>query len=61
MKEMFAEAEPTAVGANVTEKGTLCPAARVTGNVSPPTVKAELLEPTEDSVKPPPLALMLPL
>lgn len=61
MKEMFAEAAPAAVGAKVTVKGTLWPAARVTGNVSPATVKAELLEPTDDSVKPPPLAVTLPL
>jgi hypothetical protein len=61
MKERFAEAAPAAVGANVTEKGTLWPAARVTGNVSPATLKAELLEPTEDRVKPPPVAVTLPL
>ena len=61
MKEMFVEAVPAAVGANVTVKGTLWPAARVTGNVSPPTVKAELLEPNDDSVNPAPLAVRLPL
>lgn len=61
MKEMFAEADPAAVGANVTVKRTLWPAASVTGNVSPATVKAELLEPTEDRVKPPPVAVTVPL
>ena len=61
MKEMLAEDAPAAVGANVTVKGTLWPAARVTGKVSPATVKAELLEPTEDRVKPPPVAVTLPL
>ena len=60
MKEMFAEAVPAAVGANVTVKGTLWPAARVTGKVSPATAKAELLELTEESVMPPPLAVTLP-
>jgi len=61
MKERFAEAVPVAVGANVTAKDTLWPAARVTGNVSPPIVNAELLEPTDDKVKPAPLAVTLPV
>lgn len=61
MKEMFAETAPAAVGEKVTVKGTLWPAARVTGNASPPIVKAELLEPTDERVKPAPLAVMLPL
>lgn len=61
IKEMFAEAAPAAVGENVTVNGTLWPAASVTGNVSPDTAKAALLEPTDDSVKPAPLAVTLPL
>lgn len=58
--EMFAEAEPVAVGAKVRVKGTLCPATRVIGNVSPPTVNAELLELVDDSVTLPPEAVTLP-
>ena len=61
MKEMFAETAPAAGGEKVTVKGTLWPAARGTGNVSPPMVKAELLEPTDERVKPAPLAVTLPL
>jgi hypothetical protein len=61
VKEMFAEAVPAAVGANVTVKGTLWPAARVTGKASPLTVKAELLELTDESVMPAPLAVTFPL
>lgn len=60
-KEMLAEAVVVAVGAKLTVKGTLWPAARVTGKVSPPTVKAELLEPTEDKVTFPPVAVIFPL
>ena len=60
MKEMFDEAAPAAVGVNVTVKGTLWPAASVTGNVSPLMVNAELLEPTDDKVTPAPLAVTLP-
>ena len=58
--EMFAEAEPAAVGAKVRVKGTLCPATRVIGNVSPPTVNTELLELVDDSVTLPPEAVTLP-
>ena len=61
MKEMLAEAAPAAVGVNVTVKGALWPVARVIGNVSPLMVNAELLEPTDDKVKPAPLAVTLPL
>jgi hypothetical protein len=59
--EMFADAVPAAVGPKVTVKGTLCPAASVTGRVSPERLKAELLELVEDRVTLPPLAVTLPL
>jgi len=58
--EMFAEAEPAAVGVNVTVKGRLWPEARVTGRDSPPTVNTELLELAEDKTTLPPLAVTLP-
>ena len=58
--EMFAEAVPVVLGANVTVKGRLCPAASVTGNVSPPTANAELLEQSEERVRLPPVAVILP-
>ena len=60
-KEMLAEVVAVAVGAKLTVKGTLCPAASVTGSVRPPTVKTELLELTEETVTPPPLAVIFPL
>ena len=60
-KERLAEAVPTALGANVTVKGTLWPAANVTGKERPAIVNAELLELAEDSVTLPPLAVTLPL
>jgi hypothetical protein len=59
-KKIFADAVPLVVGVNVTVKGTLCPAARVTGRVIPPRVNAALLELAEDKVTLPPLAVMLP-
>jgi hypothetical protein len=59
-KEIFAEAVPLVVGANVTVKGTLWPAARVTGRVTPPRVNTELLELAADRVTLPPLAVTLP-
>lgn len=59
--EIFAEALPVLVGEKVTVNGTLCPAAIVTGNVSPPRVNCELLEVVDESVTLPPLAVTLPL
>lgn len=59
-KEMFAETAPLVVGEKLTLKGMLWPAARVTGRVSPPSVKTELLELAEDKVTLPPLAVKLP-
>jgi hypothetical protein len=59
-KEMLAEAVPVAVGANVTVKGRLWPAASIMGKVNPPRVNAELLELLEDTVTLPPLAVKLP-
>ena len=58
--EIFADAVPLAVGVKVTVNGRLCPAAMVVGNVTPLTVKAELLELADDRVTLPPLALTLP-
>src|ERR1700756_1127394 len=58
-KDTFAEAVPLVVGAKVTVKGTLGPAAS-TGGVNPPRVNTELLEPAGDKVTPPPLAVTLP-
>ena len=49
-KEMMAEAVPVAVGAKVTVKGTLCPAAIVTGKASPLSVNWELLELADERV-----------
>jgi hypothetical protein len=57
---MFAESVPAAVGLKVTVKGTLCPAASVTGKLSPPRLKVELLELTDDKVTLPPLADTFP-
>jgi hypothetical protein len=59
-KEILPEAVPETVGLNVTVKGTLCPAAMVRGNVTPLSVKAELLDVAEEIAALPPLALMLP-
>jgi len=59
--EMLAEAAPTAVGANVTLKGTLCPLWMVIGRESPAKVKSELFELAEDTTTFPPLAVRLPL
>ena len=43
VKASVALADPAAVGVNFTVKGTLCPAAMVTGSVRPLRVNAELL------------------
>ena len=58
--EIFAATVPLAVGAKVTVNASVWPAAMVVGNVTPLTVKAELLELADDSVTLPPLALTLP-
>ena len=60
-KEMFAEAVPLVCGANVTVKGTLCPAAMVRGRVMPPRPNSELLELPEDMVTLEPVALSVPV
>jgi hypothetical protein len=51
---------PAAVGVNVTVKGTLCPAAIVTGSDKPLTVKTELFALAPVTVTLAPLALRLP-
>ena len=58
--DRFAVTVPVVVGANVTVYGTLCPAAIVSGNVSPPSVNSVLLEFAEDTTTLPPLAVRLP-
>jgi len=52
---------PAACGLNVIVYETLCPAAMVTGNVSPPTLKAELLVLAAVTVTLAPLAVSLPV
>ena len=59
-KEMLVEAVAAAVGAKVTVKGTICPAAIVTGKASPLSVNWELLELADDRVTLPPVAVRLP-
>src|SRR5437667_3306668 len=59
-KEILAEAVAAAVGAKVTVKGTICPAAIVTGKASPLSVNWELLELADERVTLPPLAVRLP-
>ena len=59
-KEMLVEAVPVAVGAKVTVKGTICPAAIATGKASPPSVNWELLELADERVTLPPVAVRLP-
>ena len=53
-------ADPTAVGLNVIVKGTLCPAAIVTGSESPLIVNAELVILVAETVTLAPLADRLP-
>ena len=59
--KILADALPLACGANVSVKGTLCPAAIVRGNVIPLNANSELLELAEETVKLEPLALSAPL
>jgi hypothetical protein len=61
IKEILPEAAPVTVGAKVTVKGTLWPAAIVTGNGNPLKVNSELLELAEERVTLAPLAVMLPV
>ena len=60
-KEMFAEAVPLVWGANVTVKGTLCPAAMVRGRAMPLKPNSVLLELPEDTVTLEPVALSVPV
>jgi hypothetical protein len=59
--EMVADAVPVVVGANVTVKGALCPAARLRGRERPAIVNAELFELADERVRLPPLAVTVPL
>ena len=58
--KILADALPLACGANVSVKGTLCPAAIVRGNVIPLNANSELLELAEETVTLEPLALSAP-
>lgn len=60
VKVSVALAAPAACGLNVTENGTLCPSAIVTGNEIPLKVKAVLSELPAVTVTLPPLALSVP-
>ena len=60
-KRILAEVVAAAVGAKVTVKGTLCPAAIVTGKASPLTVNWELPELADERVTLPPVAVRLPV
>lgn len=59
--EMFAEAAPLVCGVKVTVNGTLWPAARVMGTEIPLTANSELLDDTEETVTPAPLAISVPV
>jgi len=59
--KMLVDVLPLIRGANVSVKGTLCPAAIVRGNVIPLNANSELLELAEETVKLEPLALSAPL
>ena len=59
--KILADALPLACGANVSVKGTLCPAAIVRGYVRPVSANSELLELAEETVTLAPLALSAPL
>lgn len=58
--EMVVDAVPVVVGANVTVKGTLCPAARFRGKESPAIVNTGLFEVAEERVRLPPVAVTVP-
>ena len=59
--KMLVDVLPLIRGANVSVKGTLCPAAIVRGYVRPVSANSELLELAEETVTLPPLALSAPL
>jgi hypothetical protein len=59
--KILADVLPLTCGANVSVKGTLCPAAIVTGNVMPLNANSELLELAEETVTLEPLALSAPV
>jgi hypothetical protein len=61
VKVILVEAVAVVVGAKVTVKGTLCPAAIVTGKASPLTVNWELPELADERVTLPPVAVRLPV
>ena len=58
---MLADVLPLTCGANVSVKGTLCPAAIVRGSVTPLNANSELLELAEETVTLEPLALSAPV
>ena len=58
--EMVAEAAPVVVGANVTVKGALWPAARFMGKESPAIANTGLFEVAEERVRLPPVAVTVP-
>src|SRR5215470_353108 len=58
--EMLADTAPLVVGVNVTLKGALWPAARLSGSESPAIVNAALFEVAEVRVRLPPLAVTVP-
>ena len=60
VKAKVALADPGAVGVNFTVKGTICPAAMVTGSARPLSVNAELLMLSAVTVTLAPLALSDP-
>ena len=59
--KMLVDVLPLIRGANVSVKGTLCPAAIVRGYVRPVSANSELLELAEETVTLAPLALSAPL
>ena len=59
--KMLADVLPLTCGANVSVKGTLCPAAIVRGYVRPVSANSELLELAEETVTLAPLALSAPV
>jgi len=58
-KEMLSDVLPLTNGANVIMKGTLCPAAIVSGREIPLTLNWELLDVTAESVTLEPVAVRL--
>ena len=59
--KMLADVLPLTCGANVSLKGTLCPAAIVRGNAIPLKANSELLELAEETVTLEPPALSAPV